>query len=49
VTTTAPPAKPKPAYPRPPIAVLPTDLFREPVYESGQPYTVDDEDADDGE
>ena len=35
----------KPVYPRPPIAV---DLFREAVYEDGEPYGGDD-DEDGGE
>ncbi|MFF9287464.1 hypothetical protein [Streptomyces griseosporeus] len=41
---TAPPRK-TPAYPRPPIA-LTADLFREPVYQDGQPYTADEDDED---
>ncbi|MGV9278133.1 hypothetical protein [Streptomyces griseosporeus] len=40
------PPKPKQAYPRPPIAVLAGDLFREPVYDDGQPYADDSEDDD---
>lgn len=41
----ATPLKTKAAYPRPPIA-LTADLFREPVYEDGQPYTADEDDED---
>jgi hypothetical protein len=36
--------KPQPVYPRPPIAVLHADLFREPAYEDGEPYAQDDKD-----
>lgn len=43
--TTAPPRKPRVEYPRPPVAVLAGELFREPVYDDGQPY-ADDEDDD---
>ncbi|WP_158100855.1 MULTISPECIES: hypothetical protein [Streptomyces] len=35
---------PKPTYPRPPIQH--EDLFREPVYTDGQPYTADEEDEE---
>lgn len=31
-------------YPRPPLTVRHTDLFREPAYEDGEPYAQDDED-----
>lgn len=42
---TAIPPKPKMVYPRPPVAVLHTELFREPEYEDGQSYgDPDDED-----
>ena len=41
MTTTA--LRPPIAYPRPPVAVLPADLFREPAYEDGQPYDQDDD------
>lgn len=43
------PHKPKIVYPRPPIVVLPGDLFREPVYTDGQPYAADEDDDEDGE
>lgn len=45
MTTIALPARL--VYPRPPIAVSASDLFREPAYENGQPYDQDDEDTDD--
>ena len=46
MTTTALPARL--VYPRPPIAVSASDLFREPAYQDGQPYDQDDdEDTDD--
>ncbi|MFE1451920.1 hypothetical protein [Streptomyces olivaceoviridis] len=35
--------RPRIDYPRPPVTVLHTDLFREPVYENGEPYAVTDE------
>lgn len=38
--------KPRINYPRPPIVVLHADLFKEPVYEDGEPYGQDDEDED---
>lgn len=40
---TAVPPKARIVYPRPPVAVLRADLFREPAYEDGQPYDQDDE------
>ncbi|MGW2739176.1 hypothetical protein ACWC4D_33875 [Streptomyces sp. NPDC001288] len=46
MTTTLPTPR---AYPRPPVAVRPADLFQEAVYEDGQPYNagLDDEDDED--
>lgn len=44
-TTTRLP-KPRIVYPRPPIAVLPSDLFREAAYENGEPYGRDDDEDD---
>ena len=38
---------PKHAYPRPPLVHDRATLFREPVYEVGQPYPLDDEDEED--
>lgn len=38
--------RPRIDYPRPPVTVLAADLFREPVYEEGQPYAREDEDDD---
>ena len=38
--------KPQPVYPRPPIAVLHGDLFREPAYEDGEPYGQGDDEDD---
>jgi hypothetical protein len=40
--------KPRIVYPRPPVTALHADLFREPVYEDGQPYGQDDEDDPEG-
>lgn len=41
--------KPRPEYPRPPVTVLHAELFREAVYEDGEPYGQDDdEDASEG-
>ncbi|MFF8910562.1 hypothetical protein [Streptomyces olivaceoviridis] len=41
-------ARSKPAYdyPRPKVAVLPADLFREPEYENGEPYAAGDDEED---
>ncbi|MET8585695.1 hypothetical protein ABZX39_33230 [Streptomyces collinus] len=39
--------KPRIVYPRPPIVVLHADLFREAVYEDGEPYGDQDDDEDD--
>lgn len=36
--------RPRIDYPRPQVTVLHTELFREPVYEDGEPYAQDDED-----
>ncbi|MFF7795618.1 hypothetical protein [Streptomyces sp. NPDC007991] len=38
--------RPKPDYPRPPIAHEYRELFREPVYTDGQAYTSDDDEDD---
>ncbi|MYW49628.1 hypothetical protein [Streptomyces sp. SID161] len=38
--------RPRIDYPRPPITVLPADLFREPVYEDGEPYAAGDDEED---
>ncbi|MFB8182681.1 hypothetical protein ACFC8N_43160 [Streptomyces sp. NPDC055966] len=44
--TTVPP-KPKLVYPRPPVAVLHAELFREATYEDGRPYgEPDDEEVE---
>lgn len=40
--------RPRIDYPRPPVVVLHTDLFREPSYENGEPYAEDSEDDTDG-
>lgn len=40
--------RPTPAYPRPPLTFLHSELFREPVYEDGQAYPRPD-DEDDGD
>ena len=37
---------PKPAYPRPPLAFQREDLFREPTYNDGQPYALEDDEDD---
>lgn len=39
--------RPRIDYPRPPVTVRHADLFREPVYEEGQPYTDPDDEDDD--
>jgi hypothetical protein len=47
--TTAVPPKLTPIWPRPPLAYDRTVLFREPVYQDGQPYTADDGEDGGGE
>ncbi|MFE6412631.1 hypothetical protein ACFVOR_37490 [Streptomyces sp. NPDC057837] len=39
--------KPRIDYPRPPVVFQHRDLFREPAYEDGQPYTGDEDLEDD--
>lgn len=44
----APALAPKPSWPKPRLVHQHADLFREPAYQDGQPYTNhDDEDDDD--
>lgn len=38
--------RPRIEYPRPQVTVLYAELFREPVYEDGEPYGQDDDEDD---